>query len=119
MSDINHVVLTGRLTADPELPPVPGDETVTRLRVAVNGRARDKGGAWVERLAFFDVVVFGPTAEAAAAFLRRGRRVGVEGRLTWREWRAEDGSRRQAAEVVARELAFLDSPTARTRPAAA
>ncbi|MEW6582359.1 MAG: single-stranded DNA-binding protein [Actinomycetota bacterium] len=119
MSDINRVVLTGRLTADPELRPTSTDERVARLRVAVNGRARDEEGAWTERPAFFDVVVFGVAAETAAAFLRRGRRIGVDGRLAWREWRAEDGSRRQAIEVIARELSFLDAATGGERPAAA
>ena len=45
----------------------------------------------------------------AAQYLANGRRVGVQGRLEWREWEAQDGSKRQAVEVVADAVQFLDS----------
>jgi single-strand DNA-binding protein len=53
--------------------------------------------------------VFGRTAETASNYLSKGRRIGVDGRLSWREWEAQDGGKRQAVEVVANDIFFLDS----------
>jgi single-strand DNA-binding protein len=58
-SNINHVVLTGRLTSDPDLRTLPSGSSVCHLRIAVNGRRRDPSGEWVEKPNFFDVTVFG------------------------------------------------------------
>ncbi|MEW6581195.1 MAG: single-stranded DNA-binding protein [Actinomycetota bacterium] len=108
-ADINRVTITGRLTRDPDMRQTAAGDPVCRLRVAVNGRGRDEAGEWTDRPAFFDVVAFGRGGEAAGSHLSKGRRVGVDGRLSWREWEDADGARRQAVEVVASEVLFLDS----------
>jgi len=95
MSNINHVVLTGRLTSDPELRLLPSGTSVCELRVAVNARRREETGEWVEKPNFFDVVVY------------KGRPVAVDGRLDWREWETKDGRPAQAVRVVARTVQFL------------
>jgi len=109
-ADLNRVTLSGRLTRDPELRQTQGGEPVCALRLATNGRARDEAGRWGEQPHYFDVRLFGRPAERAAAHLARGRRVGVDGRLSWREWEAKDGGRRQAVEIVAQALVYLDAP---------
>jgi single-strand DNA-binding protein len=55
------------------------------------------------------VTVFGRQAQTAADYLAKGRRIGVDGRLSWREWQAQDGSKRQSVEVIANDVFFLDS----------
>ena len=65
------------------------------MRVAVATRTRTDEN-WEDRPNFFDVSVFGRNGEAAAEHLTKGRRIGVAGRLAWREWQADDGSRRAA-----------------------
>jgi single-strand DNA-binding protein len=75
--------------------------------VAVNDRKRDESGNWVDAPNYFSVSVFGNQAENCAQYLSKGRPVGVDGKLRWREWQAQDGSKREAVEVVADSVQFL------------
>jgi single-strand DNA-binding protein len=106
--NINSVVLVGNLTRDPELRHTPSGTAVTTLRIAVNDRVK-RGEEWTDAAYYFDVTVWGRTAENCAQYLAKGRPVGVQGKLTWREWDAQDGSKRQSVEVVADNIQFLGS----------
>jgi single-strand DNA-binding protein len=106
-ANINRVVLVGNLTRDPELRHTPGGTPVCSLRVAVNDRKRDESGNWVDAPNYFSISVFGNQAENCAQYLSKGRPVGVDGKLRWREWQAQDGSKREAVEVVADSVQFL------------
>jgi single-strand DNA-binding protein len=107
--DINRVTLVGRLTRDPELRHLPSGTSVLQMGLAVNGRQKDEGGNWVDKPNFFDVKVFGNQAEMLAQHLSKGRRIGVDGRLDWSSWEAQDGTKRSKVEVVAQSVQFLDS----------
>ena len=107
--DINRVTLVGRLTRDPELRHIPSGTAVLELGLAVNGRQQDEAGNWVDKPNFFDVKVYGRQAETLAQHLQKGRRIGVDGRLDWRSWEAQDGSKRSKVDVVAQNVQFLDS----------
>ena len=106
--NINIVALVGNLTKDPELRHTPSGTAVTTLRVAVNDRVK-RGEEWTDAAYYFDVTVWGRTAENCAQYLAKGRPVGVQGKLTWREWDAQDGSKRQSVEIVADNIQFLGS----------
>jgi single-strand DNA-binding protein len=107
--DINRVTLVGRLTRDPELRHLPSGNPVLQLGLAVNGRQKDDAGNWTDKPNFFDIKVFGNQAESLAQHLAKGRRVGIDGRLDWSSWEAQDGSKRSKVEVVAFQVQFLDS----------
>ena len=107
---INRVVLVGRLTRDPELRSLPSGRSVCSLRIACNSSRRDADGNPSERPNYFDVSAFGVSAESVCRFTKKGSRVGIDGRLEWREWEASDQQRRQAVSVVADVVQFLDSP---------
>ena len=110
MANINRVILTGNLTSDPELSTLPSGTSVCKLRLAVNRRYKDQAsGEWVEKPNYFDIKVWGAQGENCANYLSKGRAVAVDGRLEWREWEAQDGSKRQAVEVVADVVQFLGS----------
>jgi single-strand DNA-binding protein len=104
--NINSVVLVGNLTRDPELRHTPSGTAVTTLRLAVNDRIK-RGEEWQDAAYYFDVTVWGRDAENCAQYLAKGRPVGVQGKLTWREWDAQDGSKRQSVEVTANNVQFL------------
>jgi len=109
-ANINRVVLVGNLTKDPELRHTGGGTPVCSLRIAVNTRRKDETGNWADKPNYFSISVFGNQAESCAQYLSKGRPVGVDGRLEWREWEATDGSgKRQAVEVVAESVQFLGS----------
>jgi single-strand DNA-binding protein len=107
--DIIRVTLVGRLTRDPELRHLPSGGPVLQLGLAVNGRQRDELGNWVDKPNFFDVKVFGNQAEMLSQHLSKGRRVGIDGRLDWSSWEAQDGTKRSKVEIVAFQVQFLDS----------
>ena len=102
-----RVTLVGNLTRDPELRQTPGGTSVCQFGVAVGRRYKDASGQWIDKASFFDVVVWGQQGENCAQYLAKGRSVGIDGRLEWREWEAQDGSKRQAVEVVADTVQFL------------
>jgi len=107
--NLNRVVLIGRLTRDPELRALPSGSSVCSLRIACNASRRD-GDGYTERPNYFDVSVYGPAAENVSTYTRRGSRVGIDGRLEWREWETDDQQKRQAVSIVADTVQFLDSP---------
>ena len=110
MANINRVVLVGNLTRDPELRHTPSGTAVCKLRIAVNSRQKDSStGEWGEKPNYFDVTVWGNQGESCAQYLSKGRPVGVDGRLDWREWEAQDGTKRQAVEIIANSVQFLGS----------
>jgi single-strand DNA-binding protein len=108
MANINRVVLVGNLTRDPELRHTPSGTAICKLRVAVNTRQKDSAtGQWTDKPNYFDVTVWGNQGESCAQYLSKGRPVGIDGRLDWREWETQDGSKRQAVEIIAENVQFL------------
>jgi single-strand DNA-binding protein len=109
-TNINRVVMTGNLTADPELRSLPSGMSVCSLRIACNTRRKDQSsGDWVDKPNYFNVTVWGAQGENAARFLSKGRPVALDGRLEWREWEAQDGTKRQAVDIIADSVQFLGS----------
>jgi single-strand DNA-binding protein len=109
MANINRVVLVGNLTRDPELKQTPSGTPVCSLRIAVNSRRKDESGQWTDKPNYFSVSVFGNQAESCSQYLSKGRPVAIDGRLDWREWQSQDGSKREAVEIVAESVLFLGS----------
>jgi single-strand DNA-binding protein len=109
---INRVVLVGRLTRDPELRALPSGSSVCGLRVACNTVRRDAEGEYQDKPNYFDVSVFGATADNVNRYTRKGSRVAIDGRLEWREWENLELQKREAVSVVADTVLFLDSPSA-------
>jgi single-strand DNA-binding protein len=107
-ANINRVVLVGNLTRDPELRHTPSGMAVCSLRVAVNSRRKDQStGEWTEKPNYFSVTVWGNQGESCAQYLSKGRPVAIDGRLDWREYQAQDGTKREAIEIVADSVQFL------------
>jgi len=101
-TDINSITLVGRLTKAPESREA-GATTLTKLRMAFS-HSKKVGDSWEDRPQYVDVTVFGRLAEVLAGALDKGDQVVVTGRLAWREWQAQDGSTRQAHEIVAQAV---------------
>src|SRR5882757_3443160 len=102
--------MTGNLTADPELRSLPSGTSVCKLHIACNTRRKDgASGEWVDKPNHFDVTVWGAQGENAARYLSKGRPVAIDGRLEWREWEAQDGTKRQATDIIADSVQFLGS----------
>ena len=108
MANINRVVVAGNLTRDPELRQLSGGNSVCKLRIAVNTRAKDRDtGQWTDKPNYFDVTVWGAQGENCARYLSKGRGVAIDGRLEWREWETEQGGKRSAIDIIADSVQFL------------
>ena len=100
--NINHIVLSGNLTRDPELRSTSGGTSVCGLRIANNTRRKDQAsGDWVDKPNYFDVTIWGAIGENLAQRLGKGDRIVVDGRIEWREWEDNNGNKRQSYDIVA------------------
>ena len=108
MSDLNQVVLVGRLTRDPELRYTPQGAAVCDFTVAVNRKYTKKDGEKVEEVAFIDVTSWNRMAEVAAEYLKKGRQVALAGSLVQDRWEDEaSGQKRSKIRIQAQSLQFL------------
>ncbi|HEY8392411.1 MAG TPA: single-stranded DNA-binding protein [Capillibacterium sp.] len=114
---MNHVILIGRLTRDPELRYTPNGVAVATFTVAVDRPYTSQSGE--RETDFIPVVVWQKLAETCANHLHKGRLVAVDGRLQIRNYETQDGQKRRVAEVVAANVQFLDRAGEARRPAPA
>ena len=105
---LNHIVIMGRLTRDPELRRTGSGIAVASFRVAVDRDFAPKDGG--ERKAdFIDCVAWRQTGEFISKYFTKGRMIVVEGRLEMRDWTDKEGNKRTSAEIVVANAYFGDS----------
>ena len=102
MVSFNRVVLAGNLTRDPELRITNDGIAVCSFGLAVN-RVRSRS----EEVDFFDISAWRELGETIANYKKKGDPILVEGRLQYRTWEAQDGSKRSKVDVVADNVQFL------------
>ena len=105
---LNHIVLMGRLTRDPELRYTSSNIPVASFRVAVD-RDFGRGENGEKQTDFIDVVAWRQTGEFVSKYFAKGSMAVVSGRLQMRDWTDRDGNKRTSAEVVADNVYFGDS----------
>jgi single-strand DNA-binding protein len=103
---MNHIVLIGRLTRDPELRYTPNGTAVANFDLAVDRPSTNQQGE--RETDFIRIIAWQKQAELCANYLKKGRLVGVEGRLQIRSYETQDGQKRWMTEVVANFVQFLD-----------
>ena len=109
----NLVVLTGRLTADPELKTTTNGVSVSSFRIAVD-RAYQKQGE--ERQAdFIDIVAWRQTADFVCRYFKKGSMIAVQGSIQTRNYEDKQGNKRTAVEVVADNVSFCGSKNESTQ----
>jgi len=100
---MNRVLLTGRLTRDPELRTTSAGKPVAQFAVATH----EYVGGGKEKSEFHNVVAWGRLAETCGKYLGKGQQVGVEGRLQTRSWDDAQGVRHWRTEIVANHVEML------------
>ena len=102
---LNVVVLTGRLTADPELKTTTNGTSVCSFSIAVDRRYK----AGEERQAdFINIVTWRTSAEFVSKYFKKGQMIAIEGSIQTRRYQDRDGNNRTAFEVVASNVQFAD-----------
>lgn len=105
---LNHIVIMGRLTRDPELRRTGSGIAVTSFSLAVDRDLAPKDGGERET-DFIDCVAWRQTGEFVSKYFTKGRIAVVSGRLQIRNWTDKDGNKRRSAEVIADNVYFGDS----------
>ena len=107
MANLNKVLLIGRLTRDPELRYTPQGTAVTEIGVAVS-RTYTVGNERREETTFVDVTLWSRQAEVVCQWLKKGRQIFIEGRLTLDRWEDKEGQKRSKLRVIAESFQFMD-----------
>ena len=105
MGDINSVIIVGRLTRDAELKYTGSGMALCNFSVAVNRRVK-KGDQWTDEASFFDLTLFGKTAENLNKHLVKGGQVAVQGSLKQDRWE-KDGQRFSKIGIFAENVQLL------------
>ena len=105
---LNHIVIMGRLTRDPELRRTGSGITVTSFSLAVDRDFGPKDGGERET-DFIDCVAWRSTGEFVSKYFTKGSMAVVSGRLQIRDWTDREGGKRRSAEVVADNVYFGES----------
>ena len=103
----NTVILTGRLTANPELKTTPNGVSVCSFTIA-----NEVGYGDNKKTSFIPVVAWRGAAEVVAKHFTKGNMIGIEGSVQTRKYQDKDGNNRTAFEVVANNVQFVESKKA-------
>ncbi|MBK7140949.1 MAG: single-stranded DNA-binding protein [bacterium] len=106
---VNKAILIGRLGKDPELRYTPGGRAVATFSLATSEVYQNQEGQRQEATTWHNIVCWGKTAELAKEYLRKGREVYLEGRISNRSYDDKDGNKRYISEVVVQNMRFIGS----------
>jgi len=111
--DIATATVTGNLTRDPEL-----NESgkVLKLGIASGRRVKQQSGEYEEETSYFDIKVLGNRADPLSKILAKGSKIAVLGDLVQERWESQDGDKRSAVRILAREVVLM-SGSGRQEPA--
>jgi single-strand DNA-binding protein len=109
MKSVNKVILLGNLTRDPELRQTEHNKAVCTFGLATNRNWTTDTGKKREEPEYHRLVAWETLAEFCSKYLRKGRKVFVEGRLHTRSYTGTDGTEKAATEIVVEELVLLDA----------
>ena len=108
LATVNRVMLTGRLTRNPELRYTPSGTAVTSFAIASSRNYKGQDGEWKQAVTLVNVVAWSKLAVLVNEYLKKGSAVFVEGSLNSRSWETEDGQKRSMLELKAQTVQFLD-----------
>lgn len=108
MTDINSVIVIGRITADVEAVQggfgyISNGTAVAKISIAVN-RSRKNGDEWVDEVSFFNITIWGKTAENLKPYLKKGQLIAVKGFLKQDRWKDQAGQNRSSVSIVAEQV---------------
>ena len=106
-SDLNNVMLIGRLTKDPESKYLPSGSAVVEFSIANNYYMSSKNSTEVN---YFDIVAFGKMAETVAKYLTKGKQIAISGTLRQDRWQDKDtNAARSKVRIIMQSMQMLGS----------
>lgn len=116
MKSLNLVQIIGHLGDNPDVRATQSGKTVTNLSVATTSSWKDKEGNWQDDTEWHRVVFFGPAAERAGDWLKKGSLVYVEGRLKTEKWQDKNGQDRYTTKIYGRDFKLCEKREEREQP---
>ena len=115
MTDLNHVVLIGRLTRDlgsdeKSFGYVGNGQARANVSIAVN-RSKKNGDQWIVEVSYFDITIWGKTAENLKPYLLKGKQIAVDGYLKQDRWKDQQGNNKSKISIVAENVQLLGGKT--------
>lgn len=110
MASLNKVMLIGNAGKDAELRYMASGTPQCKFSLAVNNRRRNQAtNEWEDQTEWFNILIWGDTAERVSQYITKGKSVYVEGRLQTRSWDDDQGQKHYMTEVVAQSVQLLGS----------
>jgi single-strand DNA-binding protein len=108
MASVNKVILVGNCGRDPEIRYLPSGQAVANVSIATTSKRKDKNsGEMVEETQWHRVTFFDRLAEIVGEYVKKGRPLYIEGRLTYRKYTDKDGVEKNATDIIATEMQML------------
>jgi single-strand DNA-binding protein len=104
-NDLNSVVLVGHLTRDMELSYLQSGTAVGKIPIAVN-RSKKQGDQWIDEVSYFEVALFGKSAENLKLYLLKGKQIAVHGTLKQDRWE-KDGEKHSRVSILCNNIQLL------------
>jgi single-strand DNA-binding protein len=104
--NINHIIISGNLVANPTLRETNSGTSFTSVTIANNEFFKDDGGDRQQITTFVDVIVWGKSGENFASLAKKGQEIIIEGQLRRNDWESEDGQRHSKHFVKAESWQF-------------
>lgn len=108
---INRVILTGRLTKDPEIKTTPSSKSFTKIKLAVDRNFKNASGE--KQADFLDITVWGKSAEILVSYAGKGSMLAIEGEIRSRTYDDSKGARHFTTEIICTSFSFLESKAIR------
>ena len=112
----NKVILLGRLTRDIDVRYTQTGFAIGKSAIVTNRKTRLASGELKEESMFIDITFFGKSAETARQYLHKGRRVLIEGRLSFEQWVDQSGNKRSKHSIIVESFNFIDFDNQNTNP---
>lgn len=109
MKGVNKVILIGNVGKDPEVQSFESGRKKASFSLATTEKYRDKNGTDQVITDWHNIVVWGPQAEVAEKYIRKGNPLYVEGRIKYREYEAQDGQKKKITEILVDTFSMLGS----------
>ena len=107
MASLNKVMLIGNAGRDAELRYTANGTAQSNFSLAVNNRRRSQSGDWEDHTEWFNIIIFGDTAERVSQYITKGKPVYVEGRLQTDEYTDKEGMKRKSTKVRCDRVVLL------------
>ena len=112
----NKVILLGRLTRDIDVRYTQTGFAIGKSAIVTNRKTRLASGEMREESMFIDIAFFGKSAETARQYLHKGKRVLIEGRLSFEQWIDQNGNKRSKHSIIVESFNFIDFDNQNTNP---